>query len=191
MDGRTFRLTYTARLLPEYISKAVFKATCIDDDAEVHHTVAVKFARTYSKQAHECLANRALRPLAPKLWFCHCIPELGDWWAIVMDYVEECSMETKKVDKEQVKRDLRDAVDSLHGERLVHGDLRRANILITENRAMVVDFDWAGTEDEVRYPASMNKEIKWPEDATVLGLITHEHDLDMLRKLEDEIDSEK
>lgn len=189
MDGRTYKLMYTARLLPKYTSKAVFKATCIDD-TEVHHTVAVKFARTYSKEVHECLANR-VRPLAPKLWYCQRIPELGDWWAIVMDYVEECSMETRKMDKEQVKRDVRDAVDALHGKNLVHGDLRWANILITEDKTMVVDFDWAGTEGQVTYPASRNREIKWPEDSTVLGSIMHEHDLEMLKKFEDEIDSEQ
>lgn len=31
--------------------------------------------------------------------------------------------------------------------------------------AMVVDFDWAGKEGEARYPATMNKDINWPEDA--------------------------
>lgn len=50
-----------------------------------------------------------------------------------------------------------------------------------------MDFDWTGREGEARYPATMNKDIKWHEDATLLGLITHEHDLD---KFEDEVDRE-
>ena len=58
-----------------------------------------------------------------------------------MDYVQEYSITARNVDKEQVKRDVREAVELLHSEHLVHGDTRIMNILITEDSAMVVDLD--------------------------------------------------
>ncbi|KIO15452.1 hypothetical protein M407DRAFT_241700 [Tulasnella calospora MUT 4182] len=49
--------------------------------------------------------------------------------------------------------------------------------------AMLVDFDWAGKENEQRYPPALNPEIKWPEGAVGGGIIKMEHDDRMLELL--------
>lgn len=45
----------------------------------------------------------------------------------------------------------------MHGQGLVHGDLRFMNILCdVKGNVMIVDFDWAGREGEVKYPHNVN-----------------------------------
>ncbi len=66
--------------------------------------------------------------------------------------------------------DLERALNILHGEGLVFGDLRRPNIMIMpgpnkDDTVRLIDFDWAGKENEARYPIHLNqsKEVKWAD----------------------------
>ena len=89
--------------------------------------------------------------------------------------------------------DILRAKNILHEASLVHGDIRRPNILVLENverqapggtrtggvgaqRAMLLDFDWAGPVGRVSYPHYLNDAIKWPESARRGGHILKEHD---------------
>ena len=45
-----------------------------------------------------------------------------------------------------------------------------------EKNIAVIDFDWAGYKDEVKYPLWMNPDIEWPKGATPGHVITSEHD---------------
>lgn len=182
-DGTTFKLQYKERLDPRHFEKAVFKATCTEDGTN-YFLVVVKFARTYSKEAHTRLQDLP-RPLAPRLRFCDKVLDLGSWWVVVMDYISESP---STLDKERVKADVREAVGVLHGAGIAHGDLRDANVVMTHDGAMVVDFDWSGKHGEVKYPATLNRDIDWPDGATPLGPILCEHDDDMLDKFEHWVD---
>jgi RIO-like serine/threonine protein kinase len=57
---------------------------------------------------------------------------------------------------------------TLHDCKLVHGDIRDTNILLKKEdrtKFMIIDFDWVGVEDIVRYPAYVNyRDIERPHD---------------------------
>ena len=111
---------------------------------------------------------------------------------VVMDYVAGKSaasaQDVTMALPTSVLDDIRRAKDILHDAGLVHGDLRRPNILIWKdgNRrkasgelresAMLVDFDWAGRAGNVNYPHNLNDKIGWPKDVTGGGPILKEHD---------------
>ena len=76
-------------------------------------------------------------------------------------------------------------VESLHQDGFVHGDLRDTNLWISESspsKFMLVDFDWSGVIEEVRYPMNVYKgpDLRRPEGAYDGELILAEHDVDML-----------
>lgn len=180
-------LTYKARLLPQHPEKTIFEAACTDDVDPNPKRVVVKFARYYSKAAHEYL-QKLTPPLAPKLLYCEKVEMLGDWWAVVMEYIE--SKPLTKDNKEEVKASVEKAMKELHDIGFVHGDLRDVNVLVQDHGAMIVDFDWADRVEEAKYPILLNEKVDWPEDATAGGPITKEHDEDMLKKLKTWVDSE-
>jgi len=83
----------------------------------------------------------------------------------------------------------------------VHGDVRPPNVLIKLPLALsatsgvlatsadldidslpivFVDFDWAGTEGEVRFPPLLNPRVPWPEGVEGGGIIQKEHDIQLL-----------
>lgn len=182
----TSTLTYTARLLPNNPEKTLFEAVCTETNQKSKRVV-VKFTRHYSKDAHEHL-QKLTPPLAPKLLHCEKIKTLGDWWAVVMEYIEE--QPVTKANKEQVKADVEKAINELHGIDFVHGDLRDVNVLVCASGAMLVDFDWTERVGVAKYPVLLNDEIAWPNGAIGGGDITKEHDEDMLQKLKDWVDGE-
>jgi len=79
-----------------------------------------------------------------------------------------------------LEKALRNIVDRFKDEKYVHGDLHTNNIMIQKDSPhkspdlRLVDFDWAGEKNQVRYPADRNKNIKWPGKAG--GLIENGHD---------------
>ncbi|CDO74292.1 hypothetical protein BN946_scf184699.g1 [Trametes cinnabarina] len=85
--------------------------------------------------------------------------------------------------------DVKTALEVLHAKRLVHGDIRRPNIIPVrrdpENPveiitgAMLVDFDWAGEEGKVYYPILLNPDIGWAEGVEGGRAIKAEHDWEM------------
>ncbi|KAG2742003.1 hypothetical protein P692DRAFT_20693523, partial [Suillus brevipes Sb2] len=69
-----------------------------------------------------------------------------------------------------------------HDVGYVHGDLRDANFVVGDNKHfMLLDFDWAGPNQETYYPMYVNrKNIPLPDDARDGEKIVAKHDLDML-----------
>ena len=132
--------------------------------------VVVKFVRShYGKAVHEFLADNA-----PKLIQCRLLP--GGWYAVVMEQSEGTSF-TAEV-SQTVKQSLRNAVDLMHQNNYVHGDLRQQNILIVSDTVHIVDFDWADTEDAATYPpeVNMNEECYWHPNVKPGGKILKVHD---------------
>jgi len=79
---------------------------------------------------------------------------------------------------------VEEIIQHLHGNRLVHGDVRDTNLLVRtdgEVGCMLVDFDWAGKEGEARYPINVNHTgIKQPDRAEDEQLIKKKHDVEMI-----------
>lgn len=148
--------------------------------------VLVKFCRRYSMQAHRLLAE-SNPPLAPKLHFC---AELaGGVTMVVMDLVPGESAFYPYRHKElpsTIMEDMEQAVAVLHSAGLVHGDLRRSNVVVCERAGgkvggMLIDFDWAGVDGQVCYPILLNRsDIVWADGVRPGGRIRAIHDTEML-----------
>ncbi|GES78916.1 hypothetical protein RCL_jg21804.t1 [Rhizophagus clarus] len=116
---------------------------------------------------------------------------------IVMEYINGTSLDQILKDgtidslSHQARQAILDnvtaAIQLLHDNKFVFADLRPPNIMIneTDQRAMLIDFDWCGIHDLERYPPSMNSKLPWPTGADPGTVLRKEHDtywLDLLRK---------
>ncbi|KAI0050129.1 hypothetical protein FA95DRAFT_1514638 [Auriscalpium vulgare] len=150
--------------------------------------VVVKFCERYCPDAHRLLADHDPE-FAPKLHMCTRL--VGGQHMVVMDYVEGSMVSTAFREGNEVRLSLqfhdqvKTALDVLHEKGYVFGDLRAPNILkrTIDNRAMLIDFDWAGKEGEARYSVLMNTDLTWPKGASRGGLIHKQHDWDMLARM--------
>jgi serine/threonine protein kinase len=75
---------------------------------------------------------------------------------LVMQYVEGDTLEEldktgKRIDPEELARELLSALDHIHAAGIVHRDVKPSNVLVTEDgRARLTDFGIAQTEDATR-----------------------------------------
>jgi len=126
--------------------------------------VLVKFAVKYNATAHRLLASHD-PPLAPALYSCKRV--IGDMFMVVMEYIPNskgASLYNASLSPsalELVRQGVSQALDLLHGENLVFGDLRELNVLYLpgERRVLLVDFDGVGRDGEDRYSACLNHEV--------------------------------
>ena len=108
---------------------------------------------------------------------------------VVMDYIDSDTLivPKRKMNKETietVRSEIRRALDLLHDNGLVFGDLRPPNVMITKaGKVKLIDFNWAGDEGQAKYPSLISDDITWPEGVKALAVMRREHDLAMLNKL--------
>ncbi|TFK23836.1 hypothetical protein FA15DRAFT_593483, partial [Coprinopsis marcescibilis] len=150
----------------------------------------VKFGERYGKAAHEILADAGL---APKLYCC--IRIRGGLTMAVMEYVDSQDAHSAfwgRAIPEQVVDDVKRALELLHQQNLVFGDLRIPNNLVSKVDSegdvgrwvtRLVDFSWAGRDDVDRYPPNLNLDICWHPDVKANGIMRMAHDLFMLEEL--------
>jgi len=135
--------------------------------------IVVKFTRSYSPEAHRACWD--FNQSAPRLYAYQDVP--GGWKMIVMEHLEGMEQYDILWDFPRFNQ-LREIVNHLHSQSFVHGDLRPCNILVhPENRICLIDFDWAGQEGSVRYPAFMNSAVHWAEGVSDYKLILRSHDM--------------
>ncbi|TFK33280.1 hypothetical protein BDQ12DRAFT_615533 [Crucibulum laeve] len=147
--------------------------------------IVIKFVDNYGVAAHTVMANEGF---APKLLYYGFIdasqPSLyKDIRMVVMEFVDGKTVDDIEINNElpgSFSEQLKGAISYLHSEGFVFGDLRQPNIMISEGKVMLIDFDWAGKEGEVRYPVALSKSITWPRGVEGLELIEKQHDLDMI-----------
>jgi hypothetical protein len=173
------KFTYVSRLASP--NKLVYKAE-LDNE---HRMVVVKFVSTYHAQAHRILAKHRLAPTLHYASTDHAeAPKYGGRCMIVMDFIEgkPAVGSLSEGQFEQVK----EAIQLLHSHDFVFGDLRPPNILITDDTAMLIDFDWCGKAEEAQYPASLNTadNIGWPTGVEPDSVMRKEHDIFLLQKLQ-------
>ena len=150
----------TSLVYVESLKLHMFKATYNEKK------VIVKFASNYCLDAHKALASIQL---APEVLF---FERVGKYFVIVMDEVENALslpvyLRMHPESAGSIKEGCENALQELHKKNLCHGDFRGCNILVTTEREIrIIDFDWAGTASNAKYPFFMNHiNIEWPEGA--------------------------
>ena len=76
-------------------------------------------------------------------------------------------------------RSLIKVVIDLHQENIVHGDIRASNVIFSQGRAHLIDFDFAGAPGERKYPKGFNTQINdgaRARDASADRPLAKEHD---------------
>jgi tRNA A-37 threonylcarbamoyl transferase component Bud32 len=81
---------------------------------------------------------------------------------VIMELLDESwiRLSESKGPREHLKEVIHAAIVALHQQGMVHGDLRDTNVMVKKasgQEFMLVDFDWAGTEDQAVYPIFVNK----------------------------------
>ena len=161
--------------------KATLFAAMTMDRSE---NLVVQFTDRYNEAAHRLLATRNL---APKLFgpvSCG-----GTLKCIIMAKIEGETLLHYAGPISFVSADVKQAVQLLHDNGFVFGDLRSPNIIVYksdgEAHAMFVDFDWCGKHGEDRYPPRLNDlEIVWLNGVVRGGLMYKKHDLEMIKRLQ-------
>ena len=182
-DGKRFSFAYKRPLVGgEKATRALFIASMTSSPEEVKKYIVVKFTRSYCEEAHSLLAALSL---APKLLH-HA--EFAGIHFVVMERLEVAGdtsnlLRDKGEDGKKHVDSLREAVQALHDQKLVFGDLREPNILITKDGLKLVDFDWSGKEGTVRYPADIARRVEWPKGVKGGTEIKAEHDKVWFKRL--------
>lgn len=151
--------------------------------------VLVKFCFRYGASVHRVLAEHD-PPLAPRLYAC--APLVGGAIMVVMDIVRGGRTAWEQYGAQpladSVASDIETALNVLGQEDLVHGDVRRPNVMMVQRvdgktGGMLIDMDWAGKSGQVYYPSSLNKDVNWQQGVQPAQPIRAEHDWEMWRAL--------
>lgn len=179
--GKKFTFKYLQR-----ISSKRLLFLCMRTDNQ--EWICVKFTQKYSQETHGHCASHGI---APQLYAVDLIP--GGWFMIAMEFLPyDLYKLPERGDKSRIEKGLRLAVDTLHRNGFVHGDIRVPNVLIRQEwdsangaeNVKLIDFDWAGPENATIYPPHVNKwNIVRPDDVEDGVVIKKEHDLFMLEEL--------
>ena len=99
---------------------------------------------------------------------------------VVMEYIDgETLHEVKRVPP-SAKEEVACALEILHDKNYAFGDLRWQNVMIMRNeKVKLVDFDWAGKENETRYPLLASRAITGPLGVEGGSLIKKSHNIHM------------
>jgi len=189
-----FYTTYTDRgashpfVYKEQIDgKRVFSAHLQDNPKD---KIIVKFSCHYGKDAHKIAHAYGF---TPKLQAVECY--VDSWVMVVMD---DISQQFHAIKDRQLTENVYKAVEKalalLYADGYVHGNIREMNIRVKRDGVdsedlgdiILVDFDWAGKENTIRYPSNItlgHSELPRPEDIDCGGLISSAHNDQMLELL--------
>jgi len=119
-------------------TRAMFTAFMPSPSEAVSTPVVAKYTRRHSAEAHRLLAEMSL---APKLLYHEHIAGIH---FVFMEHLEVTEVTGNLTSEEGATRrvhSLRRAIRALHDRKLVFGDLREPNILITKDGLKLVGFD--------------------------------------------------
>ncbi|KAF5338778.1 hypothetical protein D9757_014993 [Collybiopsis confluens] len=191
-EGKTTSFRYQSPLKNADPTCTVFLASEVDGPRKF----VVKFVERYGEDVHRELAaiNRA-----PELLYCgpiwpSSLEQLGagELKMVVMEYLEGKTLAKRKKTPESVRKSVESVIRALHAKGWVHGDIRPPNVLIVNSkdepdvkeadRVRVLDFDWAGADNEVCYPSDLLMDSR-PASAGDFLPILKAHDLFMINAL--------
>ncbi|KAF7321360.1 hypothetical protein MKEN_00656200 [Mycena kentingensis (nom. inval.)] len=193
-DGKELKEVLASRLI-----KAIEGCIPVEDDAEAElhcigmvknqpflllfkrgaHTFIVKFLRGRYGEAH----HKAMERFAPRL---HDVVQLMDGWKmVVMDHVDGLSASDPDFIPTSDHLDQLDQLgDALAAKGIVHGDLRDANIMVSDESLRLVDWDWSGQAEVDRYPiVELSPEASRSPDAIGGCIMRVDHDKQRLEAL--------
>jgi hypothetical protein len=185
--GKDIQFEYLAKLADESPHKAVFKAKTTSGQL-----IVVKFPQRYNALAHRLLADINL---APKLLYAGTDEapthfQVGPSRMVVMAFIDGRTAydiyDPPHILPDHIFKNVQDAIDRLHKAGTVFGDLRPPNIMITNEKALLIDSDWCAADGVGRYPASLNdvdEDIGWHAGVAQNAVMRKEHDIFMLQKL--------
>ena len=176
----------------------LFKVSGLGEPRNERQDYAIKFVSDrYGEEAHRALVDVFPgETVAPQIYGVDS-EAIANHNVAVMQHLPELpfltlfyySARNKKSRIKDISARLEEIVSKLHDLGFVHGDIRPLNVLIETAKdapyndlVALIDFDWAGRAGVVRYPLSLNRNIKWPAGVAPGALITKEHDIDMLKQ---------
>ena len=117
---------------------------------------------------------------APELIAVTQIPP--DWTVTVSEFIDGASYYDSTPERDS---NLVAALNSLHSLGIVHGDIRKNNVLVVPNssRVIIVDFDFTGLHNVGRYPDRLNQDIRWPPGVRDGAFLRIEHDNDFAMRM--------
>ena len=140
--------------------------------------------RSYGKDVH---AHLAAQRMAPQLYGTSDLQGLASvvimellegGWMTLFDYRKNRYRSgISSGAKECLLKRLEEMLDCLEAAGMVHGDFRMANVMVKpgeEEKAMLIDFDWAGDAEMVKYPVTRSDGFGYPGYPG--GLIGADHD---------------
>jgi hypothetical protein len=220
VQDHVYRLRYLKRILPCEANRNIFLARiiavtainiareqCAPAALSKRDLVVVKFSTRYGKHGHELLAKARL---APRIHYHGTLP--GGILVTVMDYVRGQTLSKAYQNSPlptAVELEVRRAIQILHDNDIVFGDLRLPNIMYVEpstpkvtardissasasasssgnketHQIMFVDFDWCAPAMVGRYPPTLNEEIPWAAGVASHAIMKKSHDLEMLANM--------
>ena len=151
--------------------------------------------RRYGKDVH---AHLAAQHMAPRLYGTSEVQGsatvvimefLEGGWVTLFDYRENWYRNgIPSGSKERLLKRLEEMLGCLEAGGMVHGDFRMANVMVKrgeEEKAMLIDFDWAGEADKVSYPVTRSNGFGYPGYPG--GLIGARHDRQFYQTWKDQI----
>ena len=188
-DILSLNLTFVDKVNPDSNALRVLYKGIMIRDGELPTRVYIKFVgQHYGRRPHKLLAASNL---APALYFCGEV-----LWGVKMIVMQDLDGDSlpevyPRSYVPVIQRDIGAAKAILHDSDLVHGDIRRPNVVYVPNnggdsaRAYLIDFDWSGKLLSAKYPAFLNEDVVWPEppDNLVGQYIKKEHDNFMFNRL--------
>ena len=165
--------------------------------------LVIKFVERYGVDAHQLLADLGM---APRLLYCGLLDGEGDVRnagsraqgstkvgglyvgpirMVVMECIEGKTMDEASSSPKDAREQTEKTIQKLHDAGLVFGDLRGPNVMFSRGKVILIDFDWAGREGEVRYPRNLSSRVRWPGETEELEMqpILIDHDRFMLDQL--------
>ena len=161
-----------------------------------HNVLAKVVLRPYGKDVH---AHLATATMAPQLYGTSSVEHIASvvvmellegGWATLFNYCENTlhGRKMQAASKAKLLERLEDILECLSAAGMVHGDFRMANIMLKpgeEEKAMLIDFDWAGEAGKVRYPVTRSEGFGYPGEPG--GTINAGHDRQFYETWKDEI----
>ena len=176
----SFKNSEGSSVMFDYVNAMNHRTFMVRTAEDPPRELVVKFIHSYGKGAHQYCSESSKG--APKLIT---VEKMPFWNMVVMEYFEnlENIVEYAKheEDKLAVCQKLFHIISLLHAGGFVHGDLRIQNIQVnsTTDQVVILDFDTAGIEGEVKYPYFLkNKTDGIGNDGQ---LITKKDDLDLIK----------
>ncbi|PFH48176.1 hypothetical protein AMATHDRAFT_42456 [Amanita thiersii Skay4041] len=157
-------------------SRRVFIAQCDG------RKICVKFVRRYSQEAHRFWEERGR---APELIVVNMLP--AGWLMVIMEYLQ--GFEHWSSPPKSLWLELVTLMNEFQQHGFVHGDIRKANILIGRAEGSgelvfkLVDFDWAGKVGMAHYPSRLHPAIMRAKGVLPCGVIQFAHDDYMVERL--------